>query len=141
MHVFFHSDIFICVYTDISMCVRQTSPCVFIQIHVNACVFSFRYIHMGWLRLVGSLKLQVSFAKEPYKRVYILQRRLLISRSLLIVATPYVFIQIYLCVLDRRGQTSPCVFSAMRMNKHGESHLFLLIRIYPCVIIRIYLCV
>ena len=22
---------------------------------------------MGWLRLVGSLKLQVSFAKEPYK--------------------------------------------------------------------------
>ena len=25
---------------------------------------------MGWLRLVGSLKLQVSFAKEPYKREY-----------------------------------------------------------------------
>jgi len=23
---------------------------------------------MGWLRLIGSLKLQVSFAKEPYKR-------------------------------------------------------------------------
>jgi len=23
---------------------------------------------MGWLRLVGSLKLQVSFAKEPYER-------------------------------------------------------------------------
>jgi len=22
---------------------------------------------MGWLRLVGSMKLQVSFAKEPYK--------------------------------------------------------------------------
>jgi len=28
---------------------------------------------MGCLRLVGSLKLQVSFAKEPYKRDYILQ--------------------------------------------------------------------
>jgi len=26
---------------------------------------------MGWLRLVGSLKWQVSFAKEPYKRDYI----------------------------------------------------------------------
>jgi len=25
-------------------------------------------INMGWLRLVGSLKLQVSFAKEPYNR-------------------------------------------------------------------------
>ena len=28
----------------------------------------------GWLRLVGSLKLQVSFAKEPYKRDYLLQK-------------------------------------------------------------------
>jgi len=28
-------------------------------------------LHMGWLRLVGSFKLQVSFAKEPYKRDYI----------------------------------------------------------------------
>ena len=31
--------------------------------------------HMGWLRLVGSLKIQVSFAKEPYKETYILQKR------------------------------------------------------------------
>jgi len=45
---------------------------------------------MGWLRLVGSLKLQVSFAKEPYEREYILQKRPIILRSLLIVATPYV---------------------------------------------------
>ena len=46
---------------------------------------------MGWLRLVvGSLKLQVSFAKEPYKRDYILQKRPMILRSVLIVATPYV---------------------------------------------------
>jgi len=43
---------------------------------------------MGWLRFVGSLKRQVSFAKEPYKRGYILQKRLIILRSLLIVATP-----------------------------------------------------
>ena len=33
---------------------------------------------MGWLRLVGSSKLQLSFAKEPYKRDYILQKRLII---------------------------------------------------------------
>jgi len=45
---------------------------------------------MGWLRLVGSLKLYVSFAKEPYKRDYILQQRPVIVRSLLFVATPYV---------------------------------------------------
>jgi len=41
--------------------------------------------HMGWLPLVDSLKLFVSFAKEPYKRDYILQKRPVISRSLLIV--------------------------------------------------------
>jgi len=44
--------------------------------------------HMGWLRLVGSLKSQVSFAKETYKRDDILQKRPIILRSLLIVATP-----------------------------------------------------
>jgi len=44
---------------------------------------------MGWLRLVGSLKLQVSFAKEPYKTDDILQQRSTILRSLLLVATPY----------------------------------------------------
>jgi len=42
---------------------------------------------MGWLRLVGCLKLWVCFAKEPYKREYTLQKKLIILRSLLIVAT------------------------------------------------------
>jgi len=41
-----------------------------------------------WLRLVGSLELQVSFAKEPHKRDYVLQKRTMIVRRLLIVATP-----------------------------------------------------
>jgi len=44
---------------------------------------------MGWLRLVGSLKLEVSTVKEPYKRDYILQKRPVILRSLHIVATPH----------------------------------------------------
>ena len=51
-------------------------------------LFVCTYLHIGWLRLVGSLQLQVSFAKEPYKRDYILQKRPIILRSLLIVATP-----------------------------------------------------
>ena len=54
--------------------------------HAHDCVES----HMGWLQLVGSLKLQVSFAKEPYQRDYILQKRPIFLRSLLIVATPYI---------------------------------------------------
>jgi len=46
------------------------------------------WLSMGWLRLVGSLKLQVSFAKEPYERDDTLQKRPIILRSLLLVATP-----------------------------------------------------
>jgi len=44
---------------------------------------------MGWLRLVGSLKLYVSFAE--YRLFYrsLLQKRPIILMSLLIVATPY----------------------------------------------------
>jgi len=45
---------------------------------------------MGWLWLVGSIKLQVSFAKEPYERDNILQKRLIILSILLTTATPYV---------------------------------------------------
>ena len=40
---------------------------------------------MGWLRLVGSSKFHVSFAKEPCKRDEILQKKPIILRSLLIV--------------------------------------------------------
>jgi len=35
------------------------------------------------------MKFKVSFAKEPYKRDYILQKIFTILMSLLIVATPY----------------------------------------------------
>ena len=52
---------------------------------------------MGWLRLVGSLKSQVSFAKEPHKRDYILQKRPVILRSLQIVAAPYAYVHTHIC--------------------------------------------
>jgi len=44
---------------------------------------------MGWLRLVGSLKLQVSFAE--YRLFYraLLQKRPIILRRLVKAATPY----------------------------------------------------
>jgi len=59
-----------------------------IQVCIDVCMKE----GMGWLRLVGSLKLHVSFAKEPYKRDYILQKRPIILRSLLIQATPYLLV-------------------------------------------------
>jgi len=44
---------------------------------------------MGWLRLVGSVQLQVSFAEYSLFYRALLQKRPIILRSLLIVATPY----------------------------------------------------
>ena len=61
--------------------------CVCVRVSVCVCVHVHE-VAMGWLRLIGSLKLKVSFAKEPYKIDYILHKRPIILRSLLIVATP-----------------------------------------------------
>ena len=44
---------------------------------------------MGWLRLVGSLELQVSFAEYGLFKRALLQKRHIILRSLLVIATPY----------------------------------------------------
>jgi len=49
---------------------------------------------MGWLRLVGSLKVQVSFAEYSLFYRALLQKRPIILRSLLIVANTYHFPQI-----------------------------------------------
>jgi len=48
-----------------------------------------RFLDMRWLRFVGSFQLYVSFTKESYKTDDILQKRPMILRSLLTVATPY----------------------------------------------------
>jgi len=47
-------------------------------------------LDMGWLRLVGSLKVWVCFAESSLFCRVLLQKRPMILRSLLIVATPYV---------------------------------------------------
>ena len=52
---------------------------------------------MGWLRLVGSLRLRVSFAKEPYSTDDILRKKPIILSILLTVATPYVCRRVSTC--------------------------------------------
>ena len=65
------------------------------QTHTQICGGGHRHTpmiyhnDMGWLWLVGWIKLQVSFAKETYKRDAILQKRPIILSILLTVATPY----------------------------------------------------
>jgi len=71
-----------CVCVRVCKCVcvlaRTSSVCVCVCVCVCACMFLSvcltTIIHMGWLRLVGSIKLYVSFVKETYKRDYILQK-------------------------------------------------------------------
>ena len=67
------------------MTVTRQSNADSVRVEVIFSDSPYSVVNMGWLPLVGSLKLFVSFAKEPYKRDYILQKRPVILRSLLIV--------------------------------------------------------
>ena len=92
---------------------RHVSICISIHIYIRlSYVYTYdtsswkRMLNhvanadMGWLRQVGSIKLLISFAKEPYKRDYILHKRPTILSILLTKATPYplkkrIYAQIY----------------------------------------------
>jgi len=82
------SHIFVWGYRYTSSVTRHESICICDSICLWICDSICLWLDMGWLRLVGSLKIYVSFAKEPYKRDFILQNTPIICRSLLIVATP-----------------------------------------------------
>ena len=60
--------------------------------------------HMGWLRVVGSLNSKVLFAEYSLFYRALLRKRLVIVRSLLIVATPYEQV----CSDRRRCPASHC---------------------------------
>jgi len=71
--------VYVCIYTCVSIYV---STYTYTYIHTYICFYIYIYIHTyiymyiydtcksqtdtGWLRLVGSTRLYVSFAKEPY---------------------------------------------------------------------------
>ena len=89
-------------------CIRQTANNLFSSAHFlraatcilprnplpNACSLIalvlpvYTGVHMGWLRLVGSSKLQVFLEEHRLFYRALLQKRPVILRSLLIVATP-----------------------------------------------------
>ena len=78
----------VCTCAGEYICKRTHAGNPFAQVYV---------IDMGWLRLVGSLKLLVSFEKQPYDSDDILQKRPVVLRSLRMVATQ----QIQLYVINR----------------------------------------
>ena len=86
---------------------------------------------VAWLRIVGSLKSQVSCAKEPYKRDYILQKRRIILRNLLIVATPQWYEEVvrYVAVLPTHHTcTLPCYSSIACRSGRRQWHARVVLR-------------
>jgi len=87
-HFSFLSFSFFCAWTGRHVCdmphsyvIHNTRIRMYIYIHIymyvymHMCTHNRTYVCLGRLRLVGSFKLQVSFAKEPYRRDKILQQR------------------------------------------------------------------
>ena len=77
---------YIYIYTYVYICIHTHLYNMYDYIYT--CSTRHLCFFLGWLRVLGSLKLRVSCAKEPYKRDDILQKRPVILRSLLIVSTP-----------------------------------------------------
>jgi len=84
---------------------------------------------MGWLQLVGSLQFQVSFAEKPFFYRALLQKRRIILRSLLFVA-------------------SFCMFRSIGRNLHGNTvnaqmltALCVCVRVCVCVCVCVCACV
>ena len=95
--------------------------------------------YMGWLRLVGSLKTYVFFAKEPYKRDDNLQKRLIILRSLLIIANPgYMRMR---CHMRARAGLYVCRKSGVVVGLGGQSGWCTRICVCMCVCARACVCV
>ena len=84
------------IYMTIYIIYAYTCIYIYVYVYIHECMYSGGNrlardsdARMEWLPLVGSLKLLVSFAKEPYKRYHFLQNRKIFLRGQLIVATSY----------------------------------------------------
>jgi len=91
----------------------QKRPIILKALLIVATPYAFgwlRVLAMGWLWLVGSIKFLVSFAKERYKRDFILQKRSIILRSLLIVASPYVIGWLRVLANSKRIKFHVCTY-------------------------------
>jgi len=76
---------------------------------------------MGWLRLVGCLKSKVFFAENSLFYRALLQKRHTILRSLLIVATPYVYVCVY---VSHCGYDTAAMSMSMSMSMPMSASLF-----------------
>ena len=72
VYMYIHTDLYVVnMYIHTIMYV----VCKHIHTNIHTTLIDITHMYMGWLWLVGSIKLNVSFAKEPNKRDNILQKR------------------------------------------------------------------
>ena len=79
-----------CIHANIHMYIHvflHTYSHIYIQTYKNTCKYSF--MHMGWPRLVGSIKLQFSFAEYSLFYRSLVQKRPIIVSIPLTEATSY----------------------------------------------------
>jgi len=115
-------------------CIRRIasmlSDSFILSIIKNSCALNVsisRYSstpNMGWLWLVGSFKLYLSFAE--YRLFYraLLQKRPIILRSLLSIATPYPDIHPHLMPQD--PEIHPCIHSCLYVSTSISRHAYTL---------------
>jgi len=117
VHIHTYIYVYVCLYIYICICIcayilqsqlENNLQWKMICNKCNKCMnFStanytraLQILVMGWLRLVGSLKSQVSFAEYSLFYRALLQKRPIVLLSLLIVATPYLISELYLFQTD-----------------------------------------
>ena len=90
MYTYIHVHILLCAHIYMY---TQLYIYIYIYIRTRIYMYTYSYVHtstcMGWLRLVGSLQLLVSFVEYCLFYRALLQKRHMILRSLPIVATPW----------------------------------------------------
>ena len=121
-----------CVYMCISTFYASMFLCVCVRVHMflNIRVLQKSLTAGTWRReraVVRNMHM-VSFAKEPYNRVCILQKRPVVLRSLLIVATPYVHSCVRVCT---------CIFKYPSVTEKSDGRWVHCKREYACT----YICV
>ena len=123
------------VYMCICIYIYHTYGCVSVYPSFNNTGLMSSQNQHKWTRgVVGSLKLQVSFAKKPYKRDDILQKRPIILKSLLIVATPYIQVDACVCISVQLYQ---CIYIYIYIYVY----IYIYIYIFVCVSVCVCVCV
>jgi len=91
---------------------------------------------MGWLWLVGSIKVQVSFATKLYKRDYILQKRHVILSILRTIATPYylnVCLNIHTCMSHGKDLLRILITNCCPVYCISLKYVYIYSYIYMCM--------